>query len=215
MNEIQTECIRCGTCCINGGPALHIKDLSLIESGKIPLDRLITIRRGELVNHPVTGKLQVVGYELIKIAGTGRDWRCAYYADNEGCAIYDWRPSACQALKCWDTEEVLELVGKDTLTRLNILTEKDPLRSLVEEYERLCPCPDMEEVRRSLTDRTSIDLSSLQALVDRDIDFRGRVVREKDLGLALELFLFGRPIFHLLKDVGVGIHEVAGRIRLG
>ena len=214
MDVIQTECRRCGTCCDKGGPALHGGDLSLIRNGAIPLEKLITIRQGELVNHPLTGDLQSVGYEVIKIAGKGRNWQCVYYANQEGCAIYDHRPSACRALKCWDTEEISQLVGKNTLSRLDILTESNPLRPLVMEYEQLCPCPDMEVIMRSLADRSLRDLSSLQDLVDRDLAFRDRVVREKGLSLALELFLFGRPVFQLLKDVGIGIQQVAGGIRL-
>jgi Fe-S-cluster containining protein len=214
MNPQQTECRQCGACCRNGGPALHMDDLPLIKSGKLPMDKLITIRRGELVNHPLTGKLQTVGYELIKITGMERDWRCVYYSDNLGCTIYALRPSACRALKCWDTADISELIGKDTLTRLDILEAGDRLRMSVEEQERLCPCPDMGLLRLSVVDGSPVNLAALQELVDTDLSIRIRVVREQHLSLAQELFVFGRPIFQLLHAVGVGITEIAGRVRL-
>ncbi len=84
----QSACRRCGTCCSQGGPALHHRDLDLIASGRIPLDRLITVRKGELAHNPLTGRVQAVRVELVKIAGTGEDWRCSYYdAENRGCGI--------------------------------------------------------------------------------------------------------------------------------
>jgi Fe-S-cluster containining protein len=214
MTSEQIQCRRCGTCCLKGGPALHKEDLLLITRGNLAVDKLITVRRGELVIHPLTGKLQTVDYEFIKLTGTGRDWSCVYYSCKLGCTIYERRPIACRVLKCWDPAEISGFIGKDTLTRLDILAQGDPLRLLVEEYERLCPCPDMESVRRSLAEGTLRDISSLQHLVDADLDFRSRVVREMKISLAMELFIFGRPIFQLLKTVGMGISEIAGRIRL-
>jgi hypothetical protein len=200
---------------MQGGPALHTGDLDLVRGGHLPMERLMTIRRGELADHPLTGSVQAVENELVKICGSGRDWRCIYFSVSRGCMIYVSRPIACQVLKCWDTTEILALVGRDTLTRLDILATGDPLRPLVEEHERLCPCPDMETVRHSLQDGPSEDLmNDLQALVDADLTFRSRVVRDHGISLALEMFLFGRPIFQLLQALGIGITETAGRIRL-
>jgi Fe-S-cluster containining protein len=68
----QTECSHCGTCCANGGPALHMQDRELIEGGSIPISHLITIRKGELVHNPVTNRLQAAKSELIKINGVGK-----------------------------------------------------------------------------------------------------------------------------------------------
>jgi hypothetical protein len=67
-----TTCRRCGRCCLQGGPALHRADLPLIGDGGIPLERLITIRRGELADNPVAGGVRATRVELVKIAGSGR-----------------------------------------------------------------------------------------------------------------------------------------------
>jgi hypothetical protein len=151
----------------------------------------------------------------VKIRGTGREWRCFFFSTSRGCMIYASRPIACRLLKCWDPAEISALVGRDTLTRLDILVEGHPLRPLVEGHERLCPCPDMELIRRSLSSGASEGLmDDLQTLVDADLSFRGRVVKDHDISLALELFLFGRPIFQLLQAIGVGVTETAGQIRL-
>lgn len=214
MSEIQTECRRCGTCCLKGGPALHTEDLDLVRSGKLPINRLVTIRTGELVSHPLTGKVQPVGCELVKICGTGRDWRCFYFSAGQGCTIYASRPLACRVMKCWDPAEISALVGKDTLTRLDIMAEGNPLRLLVVEYERLCPCPEMELIRHSLAGCTSKFLQDLQRLVDVDLNFRSQVLKAHDISVAEEVFYFGRPIFQLLQVLGVGITETGAGIRL-
>jgi Fe-S-cluster containining protein len=214
-NETQTECRQCGTCCLKGGPALHTGDLDSIRGGQLPLNRLITIRKGELVSHPLTGRVLAVERELVKICGTGGDWRCFYFSTSRGCTIYASRPIACRVLKCWDPTEISAIVGKDTLTRLDILAEGDPLRPLVAEHERLCPCPDMELIRRSLASGSLEGLlDNLQRLVNADLSFRNQAVKDHDLSLAEELFYFGRPIFQLLQMLGVEIAETAKGIRL-
>lgn len=214
MNEVQSACRQCGTCCLQGGPALHIGDLGLVRSGRLPVNRLITIRQGELADDPLTGSVHAVAGELVKVNGSGRDWRCFYYAGEMGCTIYASRPSACRVLKCWDTAGILALAGKDLLTRLDILAAGDPLRPLVEEHERLCPCPDMEMIRASIASGNLQGLDALQRLVDVDLRFRDRVVNKHVLSLAEEMFFFGRPLFQLLQTVGLGITETAGGIRL-
>lgn len=203
--NIQTSCRRCGTCCKDGGPALHSRDLDLIVSGRIPLDHLITVRKGELAHNPLTGRVQAVSAELVKIAGTERDWRCRYYdAEKKGCGIYGHRPQACETLKCWDTEAILALVEKDVLTRFDIVGPTDPMAVLIAEHEEICPCPDLEALadRRQLT---SAQHRELENLVTADLVFREKVIGAHHLPLAREMFYFGRPIFQLLQPFGIRI----------
>lgn len=204
----QTECLRCGICCQKGGPALHGPDLALIRVGHLPWQNLITIRRGELAHNPLSSRIEPVPEEVVKIRGSGQEWCCCYYDPaSKGCSVYDHRPLACGALKCWHPEEILALVGQDLLSRLDILEQGDPLRALVVDHERLCPCPDMGEVERALAVQPATGLRSLELQINADIGFRDRVVREFDLDLAHELFLFGRPIFQLLQGLGVVVSE--------
>ena len=211
----QTECYRCGICCQKGGPALHGQDLALVRSGQVPWDKLITIRRGELAHNPLSGKIEPVPLELVKIRGTGQEWSCCYYDPaSKGCTVYGQRPLACGVLKCWQPEEILALVGHDLLSRLDILEDNDPLRPFVLEHERLCPCPDMGQVEKTLADQAENALRSLERQVNTDIAFRNRVVQEFNLPVAHELFLFGRPIFQLLQALGMLVSESSQGLRL-
>ncbi len=186
-----------------------------MRGGQLPWGDLITIRRGELAYNPLSDAIEPVLQELVKIRGTGREWCCCYYDPaSKGCSIYGKRPMACGVLKCWQPGETLALVGRDLLSRLDILEDDDPLRPFVLEHERLCPCPDMGEVQRTLTDQKESCLRSLEMQVNTDIAFRNRLVRELNLPLARELFLFGRPLFQLLQALGVLVSETEQGLRL-
>jgi Fe-S-cluster containining protein len=212
MTTHQTTCKKCGNCCRKGGPALHSQDLPLIQSGKIPVSALITIRKGELAHNPLTGKVQPVAVELVKIIGAGRQWDCCYYDETDGCTIYDHRPHACRILRCWDTDEILALVEKDTLSRFDILAADDPLIPVIREHERICPCDGLEDV---LAGRISETLKKdLEKRVRDDIRFRSRIIADYDLKLSMELFCFGRPFFQLLQALGVGVSESRSGVQL-
>jgi Fe-S-cluster containining protein len=212
MTTHQTTCKKCGNCCRKGGPALHSQDLPLIQSGKIPVSALITIRKGELAHNPLTGKVQPVAVELVKIIGAGRQWDCCYYDETDGCTIYDHRPHACRILRCWDTDEILALVEKDTLSRFDILAADDPLIPVIREHERICPCDGLEDV---LAGRISETLQKdLEKRVRDDIRFRSRIIADYDLKLSMELFCFGRPFFQLLQALGVGVSESRSGVQL-
>lgn len=211
----QNSCRRCGACCIQGGPALHLQDLDLVRSGRIAQNRLITLRKGEMAHNPRTGKVQAVRAELVKIGGSGQDWRCSYYnAADKGCGIYGHRPQACEALKCWDTVDILDLVEQDLLTRLDILAADNPMAPVIRELERICPCPDIEGIADGLYDLSTARKGEVEDMVGLDLRFRTKTVREHGLLLADELFYFGRPLFQLLQQLGIGVRETRTGVSL-
>jgi Fe-S-cluster containining protein len=207
MNVEKESCNQCGNCCKQGGPALHLEDLELVRSGKIPMSSLITLRKGELVNNPKSGTIQPSSVELVKLIGTGREWNCCYYSDKIGCTIYEDRPQACRVLKCWDTAEILSIVEKDTLTRLTLLEDGDPLIPVIKEHERLCSCKDLGGIYLNLKQLSRERKMEIEKLVRSDLHFRSRVIQDFDLKLNQELFYFGRPYFQLLQQLGIKIFE--------
>jgi Fe-S-cluster containining protein len=210
MSEEQCSCKRCGKCCNEGGPTLHEQDLHLIRTGEIPLSALITLRKGELAHNPVLGRVAPIGVELVKLKGTGKEWNCCYFDVVEsGCTIYTNRPQACKILKCWEPEGLLAIVEKNTLSRLDIMTAENPLRNLIGEHDKFFPCPDLEEIAALAPNLPEPKRRALQQLVNEDIRFRLRVVKEFELKLSDELFYFGRPLFQLLQPLGARVKETA------
>lgn len=215
MTIKQKSCKRCGDCCNEGGPALHGPDLETIRSGKIPLSALITLRKGELALNPETGLLKAITVELVKLKGTGKEWSCCYFDQNEKrCTVYGHRPQACTVLKCWEPDALLAMVEKDTLTRLDILLEDDPLRNLIMEHDLLYPCPDMVALMAILPDISVVGKLELQRLVDEDLRFRVQVVEKFAMKLSDELFYFGRPVFQLMQSLGARLTETRVGVQL-
>ena len=211
-------CQRCGTCCRQGGPALHSVDLALIRSGRLRLDDLVTVRQGELAFPPLGEHPEVVRHEFLKLRGTAGSWCCLFYdVGARGCSRYPDRPLACRVLDCRDTRALLDLAGRDLLTRFDCLPADDPLLSLARRHEAECPCPDLDSLRHRLrrpeVDRAAL-LAPLEAEVNRDLAWRTRAAATCHLSVERELFLLGRPLFQLLQPLGIHARQEADGLRL-
>ncbi len=215
MTKKQTSCKRCGNCCNEGGPALHGPDRDTVMSGKIPLSALITLRKGELALNPATGKLKAIAVELVKLKGTGKNWSCCYFDEQDKrCTIYGHRPQTCNVLKCWEPEPLLAMVEKDTLTRLDILLDNDPMKHFILEHDLLHPCPDMFALMAIIPKISLVEKRDIQHLVDEDLRFRVKVIDKFHLELNHELFYFGRPVFQLMQSLGAGLIESGAGVQL-
>lgn len=200
-----TSCIRCGTCCKKGGPSLHLEDKEILLAGHIKRESLITIRKGELALFPSSGRPEPTEKELVKIAGKGKGWVCCFFDEKKtACTIYRHRPLECRLLKCWDTEQLLSVIGKDPLARADILSEDDPIMKVIDTHEQECSVGMAEELISALLEKNDDpeSLAKLTALVHRDLAMRSRAFSEFGLSLEAELFLFGRPLFKVLSARG-------------
>lgn len=213
----KSSCDRCGSCCRQGGPALHIQDLPLLRNGHLACEHLITVRQGELAFQPLAESPEPVAAEFLKLQGQRGSWCCMFYDDvAKSCIIYGKRPVACGLLDCTDPEALLAITGKELLTRFDCIAADDPLLPLVQQHEKRCPCPDMIDVTVRLSSDTErqVLLAELTALVNSDMLFRDQAARVRTLSLAEELFYFGRPLFQLLLPLGVQVREVSFGLQL-
>ncbi|RJQ79365.1 MAG: YkgJ family cysteine cluster protein [Desulfobacteraceae bacterium] len=208
------ECKRCGTCCQEGGPALHVEDLELFDHGPLQLAHLITIRRGEPVFDPVQGTTGPARQELIKIAGEGESWSCRFFEiAKRCCTIHGRHPLECRLLSCSDTTAVEAVIERQTLTRNDLIAPTDPLRAVIADHEQRCPAHHATELAGRARGRKSSEaLTQLAAIVRQDLAIRTAAVMAHHLQLALELFYFGRPILAYLPPFGLKAIEKHGRI---
>jgi Fe-S-cluster containining protein len=210
----DTECQRCGTCCKAGGPALHLEDMELVQSGKIPLKDLYTIRAGELARDNVKGTLAPVAAELIKIKGIGRTWTCWYYdEDSKGCTVYENRPLECRVLNCRDTAAIEAIYNQQRLTRKDLLKEIPHLWGLVEEHEKKCGYRVLAELADRLKagpDQAAAD--SMVEMVGYDAHLRALIVEKERPDPALLDFLFGRSLADTLPGFGLQSHQKGGKL---
>lgn len=209
------ECLRCGTCCRQGGPALHSDDLQLVKKGVLPFAQLVTIRLGEPAHNPLQDEVLPSSSEFIKIKGQGNSWSCSFFDQvNNGCLIYRTRPLECRILFCRATGPLAEIIGRDLLDRRSLLPASDPLLPLIDRHEVEC---SYRQVNNLLTeaDNGRDDIKErLSDLVRKDLTMRDDFLQNCPSRREEELFLFGRPIFLVLAPYGFRLVEKVGMISL-
>jgi Fe-S-cluster containining protein len=216
-NSGKTSCDRCGSCCLQGGPALHGGDLHLIRAGSLAIGDLVTIRKGELAYQPMADTPSLVDAEFLKIGGKPGSWACRFYDEpGRACTIYGNRPLACGLFDCTAPEAVLGITGQDLLTRFSCAEHDEPLVSIAREHEGQYPCPDLAGILSRLQDggqRKNV-LARLTPLVNDELTFRCQVAKQRQLSIGEELFWFGRPLFQLLQPLGIQVQETVSGLHL-
>ncbi len=214
--EIRTECIRCGTCCEKGGPALHTEDKALIMAGHIHTRHLYTIRTGERVHDNVSDCLIPATSDIIKIKGKSQSWECVFFQTaDKTCDIYEQRPQECRILKCWDTRAIESYYQNTRLTRQDLLAEMADLWELIQLHEENCSHELINTAIQNL-DRNSGHQASetIIAAVQYDQALRQLVIEKVQVTEDMLDFLFGRPLTQSLKTSGCRIEQVDGKNRV-
>jgi Fe-S-cluster containining protein len=207
----RTHCIRCGTCCLKGGPVLHGEDKKILHSGYAGHRHLVTIRTGELAYNPLKDCLEPVPIEIIKVAGKGDGWSCVFYSEQESCCnLYEHRFLECRLLKCWDPSDLTAVIYKDTIRRADIINTGDPIMEVIALHEKECPHNKINALVSALPDgkdRRGI-FAELSGFLQADASIRIHALSKLGLGQEFELFIFGRPLYRILADRGVPVHEL-------
>lgn len=215
-DALISECIRCGKCCIKGGPCFHTEDKNLIEKGVIPLKYLYTIRKGEPADDNVKGCILPVASDIIKIKGVKDSWTCIFFNKKENaCKIYKNRPLECRALKCWDTREIENIYSKNRLTRKELLSKIKGLWDLVKDHQERCSYYKLKSLADRLkTAKTDKVIEDLFNVISYDAHIRSLVVENGGMDPEITDFLFGRPLVKTIRMFGLKIKRKDGRYRL-
>jgi len=216
MAEKQA-CDRCGSCCRQGGPALHRSDITLLHCGRLHRHHLVTIRKGELALQPFASRPTPVTDEFLKLQGRQGSWCCLFYDEPaRACTIYEQRPVACGLFDCTAPEPMLAIAGRDLLTRYDCLDADDPMAELMHRHDLQFPCPDMATIAEELSSpaKRKALLAELSPQVNGDLAFRRQVAARGELSVTAELFYFGRPLFQLLLPLGIEIRETDTSLHL-
>ncbi|MBU2513135.1 YkgJ family cysteine cluster protein [bacterium] len=204
-----TDCIRCCTCCAKGGPALHLEDRKLIETGKLHGRFLVTIREGEPAEDNVKGGMIFTNSDIIKIKSKENSDACLY-SDliNSSCSIYENRPLECRVLKCWDTKEIENIYNKDRLTRKDIIGHISGLWEIIEEHQEKCSFSKIKCILDQNPGKLEGDaLGSLLEAVQYDISIRSLLIEKTDTDPNLLPFLLGNPLQGILKKFGIELKK--------
>ncbi|UJX41870.1 YkgJ family cysteine cluster protein [Desulfovibrio sp. JY] len=196
MPDSAPVCRRCGACCRDGGPALHVRDLPLLRDGVLAPTDLMTLRRGEYVTDNVAGTVGPSPVELVKIRPVPGGRTCRFYrAGTTGaCAIHRHRPAQCRALFCQAPKALAAMYRTELLTRRDILGPASPLAELCAHHEAETGLLRLEELCRQAL---SGDADAREAVIRADrLDAAMRDLVPERAGVPPEmlLFLFGRPL---------------------
>jgi Fe-S-cluster containining protein len=199
QTEVQIpQCRRCGTCCAKGGPALHQADREAVDSGKIPLRCLITIRQGEPAYDNIRRAIAPAATDIIKIkAATDNDATCIFLDQKRvGCEIYESRPAECRVLTCWDTRAIMAIYDQERLTRPDLLSPLPGLNDLVAEHQERCGYEQVslwaERIKHGQDAEQVVE--ALLHAIRYDQSLRQVAVASARLDAGLLEFLFGRPL---------------------
>ncbi len=187
---------------------LHHSDKGLLLNGYVGYEHLVTIRRGEPVYNPVRDRLERVSKEIVKVAGTGEDWRCCFYDEaGTSCSLYEHRFLECRLLKCWDTSDIMRVIGRDTILRTDIMNRTDPIVDMIEIHERECSGDEVERLIADILAGNEKEKPRVRMaeLVAKDVSLRTYAVSELGLKAEYERFIFGRPLSRLLADRGLAV----------
>jgi len=206
-------CKRCGTCCLNGGPALHLQDKELISSGRLPARDLFTIRAGEPSLDNVRGCIVPAPTDIIKVKSRGPSQGCLYYNHAAAqCTLYEERPVECRLLNCRDTAAIESGYDKDRLTREDLIGGVDGLWRLVSDHQEHCSYTLVRTFADRLKrERDEKAAQEIAALVRYDKLLRNRILEANRISGDMLLFLFGRPL-----DRTIGMYDlqlVDGRVK--
>jgi len=205
----ETGCLRCGTCCQKGGPTLHREDQDLVERGLLPVKLLYTIRTGEIIRDPIQETTLFADSDIIKLRGTGRDWRCTLFnVDEKRCEKYDNRPAECRAMECWDTSEIEAMYEHDRLTRQDLLGAVSGLWEFIIEHETTCDYRKLrhlsDEMRNGKNGKVA---DQIMEMVRFDAAARELSVEKAGTDPEHLDFLFGRPMSNMISGFGLRLQK--------
>lgn len=212
----QLPCRRCGTCCKNGGPALHREDRTLVAEGLIPACHLFTIRKGEPVRDNVRGTVSPLVHEIVKIKGVGGRWTCTFFEEaSTGCRIYEARPLECRVLDCRDTRQIEALYERTRLRRGDLLADVGGLWELIDDHERRC---SYARIARLLGDGFKngfpVNEDALQEMIRFDYHVRQLTVAKAGVDRQMLDFFFGRALTDTIKMFDIALKKHGSGYRL-
>lgn len=203
----KTSCDRCGGCCTASTPSLLKQDLNLFRSSILSFDNTYTIREGELFVVPGEEDPYRSAMELIKVRSKEGTTECIFYHEDEGCTIYDCRPSQCEAFACWEMREALTGLEADALRREDLFGDIELIADIIARHEERC---SYEILAHAVEKATGGDEAAAEETVDilqYDMFIRSYVTEKFNMPESSLDLVFGKPMTERIKEFGVKVEK--------
>lgn len=203
----KTSCIRCGKCCSESSPSLIKDDSSLFVSGVLSHENTYTIRDGQRIRSKGDGNIYESFVELIKIKDKDGTSVCLFYKDNEGCSIYENRPSQCRAYKCWEPENLMSGLEEKALKRSDIFGSIDLLMEVIERHEEKCSYKKLSDAFDRLAEGKEDAAEDIIDMLQYDTYIRPFLEEKFKIPAgAIELIL-GMPLTDAINEFGFKVEK--------
>ena len=213
----DTECQRCGACCLKGGPGLHEADAALFHGPEaLALSFVVTFRAGEPVHDQVLGRIAPLEREMLKLRPQPGTTACAHYNHKaHACTLYRRRPLECRTLSCRNTAALAEMYDKTRLRRSDLLPQGHPVLAVMAEHEALVPVARIAGLAAAFLAggpqaKKAEEALTRMALCDQA--FRQKLTQLANIGPEFHDFFFGRDARALFAAAGLSLRPDA---RLG
>ncbi len=206
--EALPYCVRCGECCRQSSPTLHLEDLELLQQDGIPWNQLVTLRRGEPVRSPFEEQVFHLLDERIKIREKPGSQECVFLGDQgDSCLIYENRPLQCRAQACWDEEPAKQLNKQPYLTRRDIFQSVELLLKLITEHDRRCSFDQINKAFLQLQADYGESIDTVLGLLEYEDHFRHFLAEQLKIPADNLELIFGRSHAQLVALFGFRVEQ--------
>jgi Fe-S-cluster containining protein len=205
---ILPACVQCGECCRMGSPTLHLEDLVLLQSGKIPWDQLVTLRKGEPARSPFDGRPFVLPEERIKVREKEGLRECVFLISQiDQCSLYVDRPLQCRAQACWDPIPARDTAEMPFLLRDHIFEGVDVLLEIIAEHEARCGFAVLSGAFEELSRSNGGNVQEVLRLLSYEEHFRQFVSDKFKIPARNMELLLGRSFAQMSRLFGFRVAE--------
>jgi Fe-S-cluster containining protein len=204
--EMLPICVRCGVCCLKGGPTLTVEDLELVRREEIPWVHLMTLRVGEPVHSHLTNEAFFLTEERIKIREQKGAKACALYDDaNKSCTIHNSRPSQCRAQACWDPTLLQQQLSETPLTRAALFAGVEGIAALMDAHAERASFERFKAACEALTEGAFENVEEVLDMLAFDEHVREYASAELGIPWAAMSLILGQPLAARVRLFGLEV----------
>ncbi len=203
----KTECEKCGECCRRDTPVLLKEDMPLLTKGIISEKDIYTIREDEKIRSSIDADTYYSSMELIKIRPIFGSFTCLFYDPEEGCTIYENRPTVCREYECWSQNITITGLEERRLTRKNLFGSIELINNVIDNHEKNCSLSKFDELISELRKGKEENTEKIAEMILYDSSLRDWLKEKLSINEYLIPLLLGRSLFELAPVYGLIIEK--------
>jgi len=203
----KTACERCGECCRRDTPVILKDDIGLLTKGIISEKEIYTIREGEKMRSSIDGDTYYSSMELIKIRPIFGSFTCLFYDPQEGCTIYEHRPTVCRQYECWSQNITITGLEKRRLTRTDLFDGIELIKEAIKKHEENCSLIKFNDLIDELKKGKEENVDKIAEMILYDSSLRDWMKEKLSLSEEVLPLLFGRTLFEITPFYGLIIEK--------